>query len=335
MRTAVVGLAGLFSCTLAQTSSVTLNWIDGTPDYLAGTTFGVPWPRGQHPADTTTFSATGDASLQSWVTAYWPDGSLKWTGHALGATESPLEKYTITATSQANTTSRLAKRADGIQVSDSSDKVVVDTGKITATFPKSGNVLVSSLQAGGKTVGTNGHLVLRSQTGTPDDDSDGKPTGIEYFTFTSKISNVTVSGDNSARTLVTVNGIHTVQGGGAHADWLPFAVRFYLYANSEAVRIIHTIIYDGDMYNDFLSGIGIRFDVPLAKEELYNRHVRIAGVDGGILHEAVKGITGLRRDPGAEIRSAQYNGTVLPDPSTWDQRVTTRLQVSELDRECT
>ncbi|KAJ6279698.1 hypothetical protein J3E71DRAFT_354580 [Bipolaris maydis] len=327
MRRAVVGLAGLFSYTLAQTSSVTVSWIDDTPGYLDGTTFGVPWPRGQHPANKTTFTIDGDVSLQSWVTAYWPDGSLKWTGHALGASNSPLDQYTITATSSGDSSSsRSSKRGDGIQVSDSDDEIVVDNGKITAAFPRSGNVLVSSIISNGKTVGKNGHLVLRSQTGTPDDDDDGKPIGVNYFSFTSKISNVTVSEGNAARTLVTVNGVHTINGDGGHKDWLPFAVRFYLYANSEAIRVIHTIIYDGNMYSDFVSGIGIRFDVPLAEEEFYDRHIRIAGVDGGILHEAVKGITGLRRDPGQDIRTAQFNGTKLPDPSTWDQRVTTRLQ---------
>ena len=101
-------------------------------------------------------------------------------------------------------------------------------------------------------------------------------------------------------------GIHTPEEDSLnHKDWLPFTVRFYFYAGSEAIRTIHTIVYDGDAKTDFISGLGLRFDVPLAGEELFNRHVRIAGVDGGMLHEAVQGLTGLRRDPGAKVRSAQ------------------------------
>lgn len=125
---------------------------------------------------------------------------------------------------------------------------------------------------------------------------------------------------------MTVNGTHAIYGNYVHGDWLPFTVRFYLYAHSEAIRIVHTIIYDGDMNKDFIAGIGLRFDVPLSGEELYNRHVRIAGVDGGLLREAVKGITGLRRDPGARVRSTQLNGTITPNKSLWDVRVTNRLQ---------
>ncbi|KAF2850195.1 hypothetical protein T440DRAFT_116575 [Plenodomus tracheiphilus IPT5] len=324
---AITGLAGLIGCVVAQTSTVKVKWLEATPDYLGGVTFGLPWPRGQHLANATTFTASNNAQLQSWITAYWPDGSLKWTGHAIGASDSPADEYTITASSSGNSTLSHARRQhNGILVTNRGNEIVVDTGKIIAAFPRSGTVLVSSIKAGSKIVGSNGRLILRSQSGTPDDDDDGKSTGIEFFSFTSKVSNVTVSEDSIARTLVTVSGLHSIDGDGAHKDWLPFTVRFYLYANSEAIRVIHTIIYDGDATKDFLSGIGLRFDVPLAGEDFYDRHIRIAGVDGGLLHEAVQGVTGLRRDPGASVRSGQFNGTVLPNATTWDQRVTTRLQ---------
>jgi hypothetical protein len=327
MLRVILGLTSLLVNHVAAQSSVKVKWLEGTPDYLGGVTFGLPWPRGQHAANATEFVASGDPKLFSWITALWPDGSLKWTGHALSATTSPADEYIIKASEYVNSTrSRLRCESNGVQVHDDESDIVVNTGKVTATFPKTGNILVSSIKVGNKTVGLNGHLVLRSQSGTSDDEENGKASGIEQYSFVSKISNVTVSEDNTARTLVTVQGTHSIDGEGNHQDWLPFTVRFYLYAESEAIRIIHTIIYDGDSNKDFISGIGLRFDVPLGGEEMYNRHVRIAGVDGGLLREAVKGITGLRRDPGAAVRSAQFNGTVTPDESTWDSRVTTRLQ---------
>jgi hypothetical protein len=327
MLRVILGLTSLLVNHVAAQSSVKVKWLEGTPDYLGGVTFGLPWPRGQHAANATEFVASGDPKLSSWITALWPDGSLKWTGHALSATTSPADEYIITASEYVNSTrSRLRCESNGVQVHDDESDIVVNTGKVTATFPKTGNILVSSIKAGNKTVGLNGHFVLRSQSGTSDDEENGKASGIEQYSFVSKLSNVTVSEDNTARTLVTVQGTHSIDGEGNHQDWLPFTVRFYLYAESEAIRIIHTIIYDGDSNKDFISGIGLRFDVPLGGEEMYNRHVRIAGVDGGLLREAVKGITGLRRDPGAAVRSAQFNGTVTPDESTWDSRVTTRLQ---------
>lgn len=318
----------------SNSGAVRVAWLDGNPAVHTGTTFGIPWARGQYLANGTTFTASGNSAeqvqLQSWVTAYWPDGSIKWTGHAIAPSQPVANGYTITASgsgiSNSTTPGRRAANVTPIQVTETSTELLVNTGKITASFPKSGTSLVSSIKtAGGKTVGTNGRLILKSQSGVAD---DGDATGIKYFDFVTKTYNATISDDRTARALVTIQGIHqaNTNSTGSHKDWLPFTVRFYLYANSDAIRVIHTIVYDGDAKSDFISGLGIRFDVPLAGEELYNRHVRIAGVDGGILHEAVQGLTGLRRDPGKAVRSAQYNGTKTPDKSSWTTGVSNRLQ---------
>src|SRR5262245_13928411 len=78
------------TATSASSAQPTMRWIDGAaPSAPVGTTWGVPWPRGEH-ARNTSFalrSAGGDAvPVQSWPLAYWPDGSLKWTGHAIAPT---------------------------------------------------------------------------------------------------------------------------------------------------------------------------------------------------------------------------------------------------------
>ncbi|EFQ30166.1 hypothetical protein CGRA01v4_00452 [Colletotrichum graminicola] len=313
--------------------SATVRWLGRTPSYSAGTTFGLPWARGKHFSNSTEFTVSGGGPLQSWVTAYWSDGSIKWTGHAIPEANTILDEYTVSASSSPNSTARFSRtrrqqqqQPGGLTVSDSSDAVSVDTGKLAVTFPKSGNVVVGEIKtASGKTIGENGRLVLHSQSGVEDRAELKGQTGIAHFNFESNVEEVTVSKDNTARALVTVRGKHTVQGEGSHPDWLPFVLRFYLYRNSEAVRIVHTVVYDGKADEDFISGLGIRFEVPLEGEEQYNRHVRISGIDGGLLSEAVQGITGLRRDPGAAVRTDQYEGAELPDPATWDQRVTTRL----------
>jgi len=66
-----------------------LHWLEGkAPATTAGATWGVPWPRGRFAKDATFAlrTAGGEAvPVQSWPTAYWPDGSLKWTAHAIGA----------------------------------------------------------------------------------------------------------------------------------------------------------------------------------------------------------------------------------------------------------
>jgi hypothetical protein len=306
------------------TESVKLHWISGSaPSYSSGTTFGLPWARGKHFPNTTVFDLSdSESDLQSWVTAYWNDGSIKWTGHAVPAADTSPDNYIVTASPGSESSAKAA----GIETSESSEEITVNTGKIQVSFPKTGNNVIGEIKtSSGKIVGQNGKLVLHTQSDVSEDIGSRGNASIEYFNFESNIDNVTISADTQTRTLVTVRGQHHVADGDAHADWLPFVLRFYLYANSDAIRLIHTFVFDGKSDEDFISGMGVRFSVPLADEELYNRHVRIAGVDGGMLSEAVKGITGLRRDPGEAVRSAQYDGTETPNTDTWDTRVSSRL----------
>ncbi|KAI1137306.1 hypothetical protein F5Y05DRAFT_85438 [Hypoxylon sp. FL0543] len=320
----------------SEGDTVSVKWIGDTPSLISGTTFGLPWPRGKYPANTTAFTAQGGSSedevaLQSWVISYWPDESIKWTAHAIGGSEKVYEDYTVTAS--ATNASNTAKKpnessASGLNVSDSENEVTINTGKVTAVFPKSGNILLSSIKtSSGKVVGQNGRLILQSQSGAEDDTENSANVSIEKFAFESSIDNATVKYDEDSpvRALVTVRGKHHSTSG-VHVDWLSFILRFYLYANSDAIRVIHTLVFDGKADQDFVTGIGIRFEVPLDGEELYDRHIRLAGPDGGIFHEAVQGITGLRRDPGEEVRKAQFNGEKTPDVATWATSVSSRLK---------
>ncbi|KAH9897575.1 hypothetical protein F4778DRAFT_744138 [Xylariomycetidae sp. FL2044] len=333
-------LFGLFSLVCSQqyrnstSDIVNVSWLGGTtPPFISGTTFGLPWPRGKYLTNATTFTAQGDDGqipLQSWITSQWPDGSIKWTAHAIPGSETANHAYKITASASSSSGGN-STAASGIIVIDSGDGYIIDTGKLTVSFRKSGSVLVETIKtSSGKTVGVDGRLVLLSQSGLADDGSSANQTGIDSFQFQSDIEEITVEEQSTVRALVTVRGKHQIIALGgveaSHDAWLPFVLRFYLYADSDAIRVVHSIVYDGTSDKDFITGIGLRFDVPLAGEELYNRHVRIAGVDGGVLNEAVQGITGLRRDPGEEVRTAQFEGNETPDPATWDTRVTSRLK---------
>jgi len=70
---------------------VTLHWLgDLAPAAPVGVSWGVPWPQGAvqpaTPMRLTTASGTR-LGVQTWPVAYWPDGSVKWTGHALAASQ--------------------------------------------------------------------------------------------------------------------------------------------------------------------------------------------------------------------------------------------------------
>ncbi len=103
-------------------------------------------------------------------------------------------------------------------------------------------------------------------------------------------THVIVEQDGPVRAVVRLDG--------KHGDWLPFTVRLYFYAGATDVRIVHSFVWDGDPERDFLAGLGSQRRRADARRAA--RPARPAGRRryGGFLTEAVRGLTGLRRDPG-------------------------------------
>lgn len=297
-----------------EVSPVDLTWLEGgVPGRLAaGTTWGVPWPRGALPGEQefSLASSSGTAvPIQSWTAATWPDGSLKWSAHAVSDAPERSESYELAPGS-----ATAPETAVVVQTDDST--ITVSTGVAEATFPLSGEHIISSVSHRGTVVATDGRLVGSTQS-KPDADL---PENVRRSGFASAVSEVTVEQEGPVRAVVRVQGTHKGRGRG----WLPFDLRFSMYAGSEAIHLVHTFVFDGDPSSEVIASLGVEFSVPLAGE-LHDRHIRFTGPEGGVLSEAVRGVTGLRRDPGSEVREAQVAGRATPDPSTWDQRVTSRL----------
>ncbi|GHH20927.1 Tat pathway signal sequence domain protein [Streptomyces lanatus] len=326
---AVAGAAAQFSWALgtkdaqaapraeaADADPVTLDWLeDGGLGAAPGSTVGVPWPKGAYQEDQTFALTDADGKavpVQSWPIAYWPDGSLKWTAHAASSGNG---KLTLTA-------GRPAAPAKKVTVDKSGGTIDVSTGVITAKIGKSGATLIKSVTRGSTEIARNGRLVLIRQPEIEDEDQGA----VKTERFEGAISGVTVEQEGPVRAVVRIDGKHRK----GSRSWLPFSIRLYFYAGADSFRMVHTLTFDGTQEpgkasGDFIRGIGVRFTVPM-RDQSYDRHIRIGGEGTGLLREAVKGITGLRRDPGAAVQAAQFAGEKLPDPSTWDQRVTTRLQ---------
>lgn len=294
---------------------VGLRWLEGgTPAQLAaGTTWGVPWPRGSFASDqqfTLTSASGAKVPVQTWPTGWWPDGSVKWTAHAVSGAEAPAESYTLAAGAAVEPKTPLTVVTDATAIT-------VNTGVVQVTFGRTGEHLVRSINRGGTVIAKDGRLVASKQDRAATD----SPDKVKYDPFASSISSASVENSGPVRAVIKVEGKH--KNGGL--EWLPFTVRFYLYAGSDGIRVVHSFVFDGDEKADFINALGMQFTVPM-RGELHDRHVRLAGEGRGVLAEAVRGITGLRRDPGAAVREAQVAGRATPPTSTWDQRVTSRLQ---------
>ncbi|CAM5459036.1 hypothetical protein SVIOM342S_07817 [Streptomyces violaceorubidus] len=289
---------------VADDAPVTLTWLeDGGLGAAPGSTVGVPWPRGTFQADQS-FAVTdadgGAVPVQSWPLAHWPDGSLKWTAHAVGSGNG---KLTLTAGTP-------AEPAQKITVARRGGTIDISTGVITASIGTSGSALIKSVTRGSTEIARNGRLVLLRQP----EIEDGDQGTVKYERFDGAVDEVKVEQEGPVRAVVRIDGKHRK----GHRGWLPFSIRLYFYAGADSFRMVHTITFDGRQEpgrasGDFIRGLGVRFTVPM-RDEAYDRHIRIGGEGTGLLREAVKGITGLRRDPGV---GAQDAGEKLPEPSPW------------------
>src|SRR5580704_1879499 len=63
---------------------VDLRWLDGSaPATTRPVSWGVPWGKGDVQKSATfglTDASGKEIAIQTWPLAYWPDGSVKWTG---------------------------------------------------------------------------------------------------------------------------------------------------------------------------------------------------------------------------------------------------------------
>ena len=260
----------------ASPTSVQLQWVNAPGAGVStGVSWGVPWAKGTVARDAS-FSLT-DASgrslpLQTWPLAYWPDGSLKWSGLATVVPANSLGEFTLAAGSPA---------AGALTLTQGANAITVDTGALQAVIPLAGSNLVDSLSIGGAEVARDGKLVCILQDGPATENVDSPPREE----FESEVGAVTVEQSGPVRATIRIEGVH--KGLVSGRAWLPFTVRLYFYSGETSVRLVHTIIYDGDQEKDFVRGLGVRFVVPL-REEARNRTVRFAGAESGLWSEPLQ-----------------------------------------------
>ncbi|MCH7409346.1 Tat pathway signal sequence domain protein [Belliella sp. DSM 111904] len=298
----------------AKGGEVQLNWLgDAKPIHNQGLTWGVSWPKGKIKRNSG-FELIADDNqevpIQSWPLAFWPDGTLKWTGHAVPAIPLLADNFTLKPTTR-------VKKLEGIKIEDSESLITIDTGGVIYKLPKSGNQIISSILKAGKTMASNGRLILLHQDAADEDSA----SAIQRSIFQGEISKVTLEQNAALRSVVKIEGSHQSEAGRAIVN---FVVRLYFYHKADAFKMIHTIVFEGDEKQDFIKGLGVRFDLPM-HDELHDRHVRFAGEEEGIFAEAVRGLTGLRRDPGRAVIEAQLAGRKTPPIEMFPENVSRNI----------
>ncbi len=289
-------------------ANVTVKWLDGAaPAAPDGVSWGVPWPEGKIQKSTPLALHSADGKsipVQTWTLAYWPDGSIKWSGLAIGAGPNTAGPLQLSAGTPAAPARPISATEDAVQIE-------VKNGDVRCVIPKSGAVLFSDLYVGAREVAKDARLALQVE------DRSQQAEGITQRTdFTSKIEKVTLEQNGPVRAVVKIEGEHFSEKTGRAL--LPFVVRLYFYAGDrEPVRIVHSFVYNGDPHRDFIKAIGMTFTVPFA-EELQNRHMRFVGDGSGAWEQPALLLPGYRGRVSAQIYADQLAGRRTPNLADYD-----------------
>jgi hypothetical protein len=311
----------------SASGEVLMNWLDGAPPPLAtGVSWGVPWPKGAVKKDRAfaLYNAANQAlPLQSWPLAWWGDGSVKWTAFSTvtpAKTSGPLRLAPGTP----------AAPSGSVSVKGTTDGVEVHTGAIWCVIPFSGSNLIETLSMAAAAaspetaVARKGRLVCTLEDRSQWDSS----RTIRMEEFASAIKKVTVEQSGPVRAVVRIEGVHKAEKG--PREWLPFTVRLYFYAGQTTIRLIHTIIFDGDDQKDFIRGLGVTFQVPM-REQPHNRHVRFGGEtqasqansdEAGLWAEPIQPLTGRRvlQLNRRDVYPDQLAGLRVPNKDVFDRQ---------------
>lgn len=289
--------------------TIDLQWIGNAPHGNAPVSFGVPFAPGSIQPGQSFSIITGDGlkiATENRILAYWPDGSVKWGGFDATIPHSAegLKLCADTEKKRKNSTT-----TGGMQVEESNLHLTVHTGAVSAYFTRNGNAILDSLICNHTKVGGSARLLCRTEQ-----KNNG---GNTYTDYQSRIRKITVEQAGSVRATIKVEGVHTDD----RREWLPFTLRFYFYAGSEQIKLVHSFVYDGDQDKDHIRALGLVFDVPM-RETVYNRHILFTGDGNGIWNEPVQPLMGRRPlslNGDKTIYQQQIAGKRIPEYEAFDE----------------
>ena len=289
-----------------NTDGVEINWLGNQrPASKTPVSFGVPWPRGMYKKDAsfTMVDANGQlVPMSTWPLAYWPDGSLKWSGCGVTVSGDPKTPFALRSGSPKDTSR--------VGVTKTVDHYKIDTGASVFHISSSGKYLVTRMMVKGKEVARDLSLVAYLA-----DSPDLCAGHVIRETYHARFAQVDIEQQTAIRVVVKAKG--TFLGEENKRQLFPFTLRLYFYHGVAQVKAVFSFIYNGDQHKDFIAGLGMTVAVPL-RESLVNRHVMLAGIEGGLWHEPVRVLTGRTSRWDDETVSAydkQLLGLPVPDES--------------------
>ncbi len=303
------------------------------------TQFGSIWERGRvRGGSFRLWSGDGtEVPVQSRITAFWPDGSVKWAAHTADSRLMGREAELTWEEGPAK------EETPGSFCTEGQEGWRFCTGRMSLFVPRQGRDLIRDLRVNGELRAESAGLraILERRTQGADSAADAS-VRTEYL-GEGMIQEVTLEDLGPLMWSFCFRGTHYFQGmqGSREADRpselqglrpsgreesrypeprhfqehgrkaLPFILRMRVYRDRARIDIQHTFLYDGDEAADFLKGIGVELCCPL-KGDSFDRHIRF-GTDHGSFHEAASLMLVWDHKHPGEIYDAQIRGASLTE----------------------
>lgn len=301
-------------------------------DTLSGyTTFGCMWKKGSC-SERTAYSCTDSEGrtvpVQSRITAYWPDGSVKWTAHTADSALLGDEIEVLPKEESAFGTEDSRKRKpesevfggellkteseyhvdescsagnsdSGISVEDKGAEIKINNGRFCIYVNRESDFLFDRISTHKGETAAKARAVLQLEEPTLLDGYEAKVTKP----YAGVVKEVEIEEQGALQCILKYTGCHKNRDG---EEKIPFIIRMRIYKDCPTLHFTHTFLYDGDEDKDFLKGLGIAFEAPLSGE-IYNRHIKVQG-DHGVFHEVMVPLTAWRPHVPEEWYKAQLRG---------------------------
>lgn len=275
------------------------------------TQFGSMWEKGM--VKECQFQLTSENGeeipIQSRITAFWPDGSIKWAAHT--ADSRLMGKHVEILPGRGITPEKTVVCSRG------KNGWTFESDNMSLQLPSEGKNIFQNLRVSGKIRIKSASLRLlierRSCIQTVQTQS--------VYQGESMITEAAIEENGPLMWSFCLKGIHWLDE--LKEKKIPFIVRLKLYHDTAGMDIQHTFLFDGDEQKDFLKGIGLVLDCPMAGEG-FNRHIRF-GTDFGSFHEAVSQMLVWDHKHPGKVYEEQMKGKVLEVGDILNVQEMTRL----------
>jgi len=267
------------------------------------TTFGCMWEKGKCSTDDSFVCENEDGSrvkLQSRITAYWPDGSVKWTAHTADS-----DKMTDKVNVFIGKDNAYCGEKSGIILTEYDDAYTVNNGRMELTVPKSGSMMISKIVAAddkNRVMADN----FRPELLLTEPVQVGDNSGWIDKNYFGVINEAEIEELGDLMCIVKFTGTHKAKNG---EEKMRFIIRMKVFFDSAELKFVHSFIYDGDPEKDYLKGMSVAFDMPVSGE-LYNRHIKFTP-DHGVFHESSITLVSWRPRVPQGLHKAQMEGELL------------------------